>query len=75
MDNKIEETKAVISAIKQEIALLQEYKVSLTSSVVTGAVDVRNIIVPETFEEVSDEIEEGKKENNEPNNPLEEEDN
>ncbi len=43
----------VIKETEREIELLSEYKTSLISSVVTGKVDVRDVIVPE-FEVVED---------------------
>lgn len=53
---------AFIKKIKKEIELLLEYKTSLVSSVVTGKVDVRGIVVPdyESIEEITDdELQEG----------------
>ncbi|QEM10192.1 restriction endonuclease subunit S [Mucilaginibacter rubeus] len=38
----------IIDKTKQEIELLKEYKTSLISEVVTGKVDVRNEVIPET---------------------------
>jgi len=38
--------------IEQEIVLLTEYKNSLISDVVTGKVDVRNIVAEELEEEI-----------------------
>ena len=47
----IEESKAeianMVSKIQRQIDLLSEYKTSLISTVVTGQVDVRNIVVPD----------------------------
>lgn len=45
---------ALISNINSEIALLVEYRTRLTSDVVTGQIDVRDIEVPE-FEYIADE--------------------
>ena len=52
-----------ISAIESEISLIQEYKTSIISDVVTGKVDVRDVNIEDTFdmeilEEVEDETEE-----------------
>jgi len=62
IDKKFMELDVTIDAIKQEIALLQEYKISLISNVVTGQIDVRHIAVPETesiiIEDEEDEEEE-----------------
>lgn len=44
-----------IAVIEKEIELVSEYKTSLISSVVTGKVDVRDVVVPE-FEVVDDEV-------------------
>lgn len=44
-----------IAVIKKEIELVSEYKTSLISSVVTGKVDVRDVIVPD-FVVVEDEV-------------------
>lgn len=46
-----------IAVIEKEIELVSEYKTSLISSVVTGKVDVRDVVVPD-FEVVEDEISE-----------------
>lgn len=48
-----------IAVIEKEIELVSEYKTSLISSVVTGKVDVRDVVVPdfEVIEEVSTDIE------------------
>ena len=52
---RIEERyKALTQKIEQEIELLHEFRTRLISDVVTGQVDVRNIIIPEY--EVVDEI-------------------
>lgn len=52
---RIEERyKALTQKIEQEIELLHEYRTRLISDVVTGQVDVRNIMIPEY--EVVDEI-------------------
>lgn len=47
-----------ITVIEKEIELVSEYKTSLISSVITGKVDVRDIVVPE-FEVMENEISEG----------------
>lgn len=44
-----------IAVIGKEIELVSEYKISLISSVTTGKVDVRDVVVPE-FEFVEDEV-------------------
>lgn len=44
-----------IAVIGKEIELVSEYKISLISSVTTGKVDVRDVVVPE-FEVVEDEV-------------------
>ena len=46
-----------IAVIEKEIELVSEYKTSLISSVVTGKVNVSNVVVPD-FEVVEDEISE-----------------
>ncbi len=46
-----------ITAIEKQIALIQEYKTSLISDVVTGKIDVRNIVVEDLVEEL-EELEE-----------------
>ncbi len=48
-----------IAVIEKEIELVSEYKTSLISSVVTGKVDVRDVVVPdfEVVEEVAADIE------------------
>lgn len=43
----IEKTDRMIEALKQEISLMDEFKIRLISDVVTGKVDVRNIKVDE----------------------------
>lgn len=50
-----------IAVIEKEIELVSEYKISLISSVVTGKVDVRDVVVPEfqVVEEVVSEDDEG----------------
>lgn len=46
-----------IAVIEKEIELVSEYKTSLISSVVTGKVDVRDIIVPEFDTTLNDTLE------------------
>jgi len=46
-----------IKILNREIELITEYKNSLTSDVVTGKVDVRNIIIDETEDEVIEDPE------------------
>jgi type I restriction enzyme S subunit len=43
--NKIVEIDTIISKTQQEIELLKEYKTALISEVVTGKVDVRNVVL------------------------------
>jgi type I restriction enzyme S subunit len=45
--NKIQKT---ISTIEKEIALVEEYKTALIAEAVTGKIDVRDFVVPETME-------------------------
>ena len=45
----------VVAAIEKEIELVSEYKTSLISAVVTGKVDVRDVVVPD-FEVVEDGV-------------------
>ncbi len=65
LDSETFNINKTITAINKEIELLMEYKISLISEVVTGKVDVRNIIIDEIlneeieFEEANDEIIEG----------------
>ncbi len=53
-----EQINTAISAIEKEIKLIQEYKISLISDVVTGKVDVRNVAVEKIEDEPEDVIEE-----------------
>jgi len=41
----------MINRTEREISLIQEYRTRLIADVVTGKVDVRDIVVPETVEE------------------------
>jgi type I restriction enzyme, S subunit len=43
--------KTTISKIEKELALTEEYKTALIAEAVTGKIDVRNFVAPETFEE------------------------
>ena len=43
--NQINEIDTLISKSQQEIELLKEYKTALISEVVTGKVDVRDVIL------------------------------
>ncbi|MGI5940611.1 MAG: restriction endonuclease subunit S, partial [Thermoleophilia bacterium] len=54
---------ALISNINSEIALLVEYRTRLTSDVVTGQIDVRDIEVPE-FEYIADEADDASDDEN-----------
>lgn len=53
IDNITTKIDTAITKTQQEIELLTEYKISLISSVVTGKVDVRSVVVPD-FEIVED---------------------
>ena len=44
IENKIREIEQLISKTQQEIELLKEYKTALISEVVTGKVDVRDLV-------------------------------
>lgn len=55
---KEEQINRAISAIEKEITLIQDYKTSLISDVVTGKVDVRNVAVEKIDIELEEEIEE-----------------
>lgn len=55
IDDRIE---IAVSAIENQIKLIQEYKTSLISDVVTGKVDVRNIAVQNTEDEPEEDVEE-----------------
>jgi type I restriction enzyme S subunit len=46
----------IIERTNQEISFLQEYRTRLISDVVTGKVDVRDVVVPETADDISDAI-------------------
>ncbi|SHN63864.1 restriction endonuclease subunit S [Desulfovibrio litoralis] len=59
IESKLTYIEKLITKFETEINLINEYKTSLISSVVTGKVDVRNIIVPEFEpEELLEEVEE-----------------
>ena len=45
IENKIREIETLVSKTQQEIELLKEYKTALISEVVTGKVDVRDVIL------------------------------
>lgn len=55
---KEEQINRAISAIEKEITLIQEYKTSLISDVVTGKVDVRNVAVVKIEDVPEEEMEE-----------------
>lgn len=57
LDNKTAEIDKVIEKAQSEINLMTEYRNSLISEVVTGKVDVRNIVIDEFEEEISEDIE------------------
>lgn len=57
LDNALTDLNNIISQISEEIILITEYKNSLTSNVVTGKVDVRNIVIEELEEEIIEDIE------------------
>lgn len=58
LQTKTEQINRAISAIENEIALLQDYKISTISDVVTGKVDVRNIAVENIEDEPEEDVEE-----------------
>jgi len=47
-----------ISALENQIKLIQDYKTTLISDVVTGKVDVRNIVIDNTIDVASEDVEE-----------------
>lgn len=55
LEEKTELIDKAIAVIEKEIELVSEYKTSLISSVVTGKLDVRDVVVPD-FEVVEEEI-------------------
>ena len=59
LEEKTALIEKAIAVIEKEIELVSEYKTSLISSVVTGRVDVRDVVVPnfEVVEEVDENIE------------------
>lgn len=68
----IKEYETAIDELNKEVELLTEYKASLISSVVTGKVDVRDIVIP-NFESDDDLIEDDEVEDNEDSEEMEEE--
>jgi type I restriction enzyme S subunit len=46
LDNKTDNFDKLMTAIEREIILLEEYRTCLISDVVTGKIDVRDVIVP-----------------------------
>lgn len=54
LENYIAATDVTISKIQVELTLITEYRTSLISSVVTGKIDVRDVIVPDF--EIEDEV-------------------
>jgi len=58
LTNIEERIDRAISAIENEITLIQDYKISLISDVVTGKVDVRNIAIENTEDEPEEDVEE-----------------
>ena len=63
---------AYIESIKKELDILVEYRTSFIFSVVTGKVDVRDIVIP-NFESDDDLIEDDEVEDNEDSEEMEEE--
>lgn len=57
LDFKCGKIDFIMSKIKNEIQLLEEYRKRLISDVVTGKVDIRDVIIP-SFEQGTDESEE-----------------
>lgn len=47
LDAEVEKIKYGISALQKEIDVLKEYRARLISDVVTGQMDVRNVVIPE----------------------------
>lgn len=47
IETKIKKIDAMIEGIRREISLVEELKVKLISDVVTGQVDVRDVVIPE----------------------------
>ena len=52
INTKIYSIDKTIERIKQEIALITEYRTRLISDVVTGKVDVRDIVIDDIIEEI-----------------------
>ena len=56
IDARCDETDEMIITIKSEIALITEYRTRLISDVVTGKVDVRDVVIPDfTAEKIIEE--------------------
>lgn len=55
---KLARIEKAITTIENQIKLMQDYKISLISDVVTGKVDVRNIAVQNTEDEPEEDVEE-----------------
>lgn len=53
---KLAHIEKAITAIKNQITLMQDYKVSLINDVVTGKVDVRNIVVKKKVDDTEEEL-------------------
>ena len=68
IDNLIEKNKELVEVIQHKIIELDKLKQSLISSVVTGKIDIRDIVIPEyekvesIFEEDEDQVEGGEDE-------------
>ena len=68
IDNLIEKNKELVEVIQHKIIELDNLKQSLISSVVTGKIDIRDIVIPEyekvesIFEEDEDQVEGGEDE-------------
>ena len=68
IDNLIEKNKELVEVIQHKIIELDKLKQSLISSVVTGKIDIRDIVIPEyekvesVFEEDEDQVEGGEDE-------------
>lgn len=56
LDEKTAKIDSIIKSIEQQISLLHEYRTRLISDVVTGKLDVREVVVPqfEAVEEVAE---------------------
>ena len=51
IDKEIKKVDKIIEEVQQEINLIAEYRATLISDVVTGKVDVRNIVIDDILEE------------------------